>query len=222
MSKESFKPLLFDAFARLGKALANGRRLELIEALAQGERPVEALAAAAGLTFANASQHLQRLRRAGLVASRRDGQQIFYRLADPEVIDLLGTLQRLAERHVADVHRLVETYLEGRDALEPVRARELLRRVKAGEVTVIDVRPHDEFAAGHVKGALNLPLAEIERRVAGLPKGREIVAYCRGPWCVLAFAAVERLRAKGRAARRLEFGFPEWQRAGLPVSRAAA
>jgi DNA-binding transcriptional ArsR family regulator len=222
MSIDGFKPRLFDAFAQIGKALGNGRRLELLEALAQGERPVEKLAAAAGLSVANASQHLLHLRRAGLLEARRDGQHIFYRLADPEVFALLSALQRLGQRRVAEVDRLVDTYLRRRDAMEPVTARDLLRRVRAGEVTVIDVRPPDEYAAGHIAGAVNLPLAELEKRLAQLPKGREVIAYCRGPWCALAFTAVERLRARDRRARRLEFGFPEWRQARLPVATAAA
>lgn len=222
MSTDGFKPRLFDAFAQIGKALGNGRRLELLEALAQGERPVEKLAAAAGLNFANASQHLLHLRRAGLVEARREGQHIYYRLADPEVFGLLSALQRLGQRRVAEVDRLVDTCLRHRDDVEPVTARELLRRVRAGDVTVIDVRPRDEFAAGHIASAINVPLGELEKRLAKLPKGREVVAYCRGPWCALAFVAVERLRARGRRARRLEFGFPEWHYASLPVATATA
>ena len=222
MSTPSFKKQLFEQFARVGKALASGHRLEMLELLAQGERSVEALAALAGLSVANTSQHLQQLRRVGLVAARKDGLHVRYRLADPAVSDLLGSMQRIAERQFAEVERIVRSYLTSKDDLEAVSRAELLKRTARGDVTVVDVRPPEEFAAGHLPGALNVPLAEFEARRRKLPRGREIVAYCRGPYCVLAFEAVARLRARGHVARRLEGGFPEWKSAGLPVEIGVA
>jgi len=221
VSTPSFKKQLFEQFARVGKALASGHRLEMLELLAQGERSVEALAALAGLSVANTSQHLQQLRRVGLVAARKEGLHVHYRLADPAVSELLSSMQRIAERQFAEVERIVRSYLTSKDSLEPVSRAELLKRTARGDVTVVDVRPREEFAAGHLPGALNLPLAELEARPRKLPPGREIVAYCRGPYCVLAFEAVARLRARGHAARRLEGGFPEWKSAGLPVETGA-
>jgi len=222
VSTPSFKKQLFEQFARVGKALASGHRLEMLELLAQGERSVEALAALAGLSVANTSQHLQQLRRVGLVAARKDGLHVRYRLADPAVSDLLGSMQRIAERQFAEVERIVRSYLTSKDDLEAVSRAELLKRTARGDVTVVDVRPPEEFAAGHLPGALNVPLAEFEARRRKLPRGREIVAYCRGPYCVLAFEAVARLRARGHVARRLEGGFPEWKSAGLPVEIGVA
>lgn len=213
----SFKKQLFEQFARVGKALASGHRLEIVELLAQGERSVEALAELTGLSVANTSQHLQQLRRVGLVATRKEGLRVHYRLADPAVSELLGAMQRIAEKQYAEVERIVRSYLAAKDDLEPVSRAELLERAARGDVTIVDVRPPEEFAAGHLPGALNVPLAELEARRGKLPRGREVVAYCRGPYCVLAFEAVARLRAGGHAARRLEGGFPEWKSAGLPV-----
>ncbi|HHJ14865.1 MAG TPA: metalloregulator ArsR/SmtB family transcription factor [Gammaproteobacteria bacterium] len=213
---------LFAQFARIGKALANANRLELLELLAQGERSVEALARVSGLSVANTSQHLQQLRRAGLVQARKRGLKVFYRPGGDDVLELFNALRRVGERHLAEVPRLVETHLHIRDELEAVARDELLERIRAGTVTVIDVRPPEEYAAGHVPGALNLPLAELEQRLEALEPGREIVAYCRGPHCVLAYEAVARLRRQGRAARRLEDGMPEWRLAGLPVETESA
>jgi len=191
--------------------------LELLEFLAQGERSVDALAQVADLSVANTSQHLQHLRQAGLVMSRRDGQRVYYRLAGNEVVVLLNTLRRVAEHNLAEVSQLVHSYLTVKDDLEPVPAEELLQRARQGEVTVLDVRPPEEFAAGHVPGAMNVPLAELEAHLDDFSPQREVVAYCRGPYCVLAFEAVARLRGKGLRARRLRDGFPEWKQAGLPV-----
>lgn len=216
-SNGNFKHDLFSEFARVGKALGSGNRLELLEFLAQGERSVEALARVAGLTTANTSAHLQQLRRAGLVTVRKEGQLVYYRLTGDDVITLLECLRRVAENHLAEVSRLIDTYLTVKDSLEPLPARELLGRAREGLVTVIDVRPAEEYAAGHLPGALNIPLVELEKRLADLPHDTEVVAYCRGPYCVLAYEAVARLREKGFAARRLEDGFPEWRQAGLPV-----
>ncbi|SCZ58392.1 ArsR/SmtB family transcription factor [Thiohalomonas denitrificans] len=218
MSRDThFKQDLFSQFARVGKALGNGNRLELLEFLAQGERSVEVLAKASGLSVANTSQHLQHLRQAGLVATRKEGQHVFYRLSGEDVVALLECLRRVAESHVAEVERLVNTFLTVKDNLEPLPAPELLSRARDGLVTVIDVRPPEEFEAGHLPGAVNIPLSELEQHLADLPKNTEVVAYCRGPYCVLAYEAVARLRREGFQARRLQDGFPEWKQAGLPV-----
>jgi rhodanese-related sulfurtransferase/DNA-binding MarR family transcriptional regulator len=215
--KSHFKQDLFAQFARVGKALSNANRLEMLEYLAQGERTVESLAKVSGLSIANTSQHLQQLRQAGLVSNRKEGQHVHYRLSGEDVVHLLECLRRFAETHVAEVDRLISAYLTVKDGLEPLPANELLDRARDGLVTVIDVRPPEEFAAGHVPGALNIPLSELERHLADLPTDREVVAYCRGPYCVLAYEAVDRLRKKGFQARRLQDGFPEWKGAGLPV-----
>lgn len=217
MSSGTFKHELFAQFARIGKALSNANRLEILEFLAQSERSVEALAKASRLTVANTSQHLQQLRQAGLVTTRKQGQHVYYRLAGGEVVEFIAMLRRLAERQLAEVERLVNTYLTVKDSLEPVPATELMQRARSGLVTVLDVRPTEEFVAGHVPGAINLPLKQLESRLDQLPIDQEIVAYCRGPYCILAFEAVAKLREKGFKARRLQDGFPEWKNAGLPV-----
>jgi rhodanese-related sulfurtransferase/DNA-binding transcriptional ArsR family regulator len=204
-------------FAEVAKALAHEHRLEFLEHLGQGERSVERLAAVTSLSMANASQHLQHLRRAGMVATRREGKRVFYRLADEGVVDLLTALRRVTERNVGEMERLLASYFRARDELEAVAREELIGRLRQGEVTLLDVRPEDEFALGHLPGALNIPLPELERRLADLPAGHEIVAYCRGPYCVLSFEAVATLRARGFKVRRLEDGYPEWKAAGLPV-----
>ena len=217
MSSSNFKHELFAHFARVGKALSNGNRLELLEYIAQGERSVDELSKVSGLTVANTSQHLQQLRQAGLVSCRKEGLKVFYNLSGDDVTGLLDALRGVAERHVADVERLVNTYLTVKDELEPVPRKELLERVRDGLVTVLDVRPPEEYAAGHVPGAVNVPLSELKHYLQELKPEQEIVAYCRGPHCVLAFDAVARLREKGLKARRLEDGYPEWKTAGLPV-----
>jgi ArsR family transcriptional regulator len=222
MSTENPKRRLFELFATVAKALGHGHRLELLEHLAQGERGVDGLAELSGLTIANASQHLQHLRRAGLVASRREGKRVLYRLTDNAVIGLLGSLRLVAERNLADVDRVVDGYFRDRDSFEPVTRVDLMGRSRDGLVTVLDVRPEEEFQLGHVPGAVNIPLGDLERRLGELDPKQEIVAYCRGPWCVLSFEAVAALRQRGFAARRLEDGLPEWQAAGLPVERASA
>lgn len=216
----NFKHDLFHQFARIGKAFASPARLELLEFIAQGERTVEALAAVASLSIANTSQHLQQLRQAGLIVARKDAQYVYYRLAGDDVLVLLNTLRQVAEQRLADVERLVNSFLTVKDNLEPVPAGELLKRARAGLVTVLDVRPREEYAAGHLRGALNVPLAELEKHLDKFPADKEIVAYCRGPHCVLAFDAVARLRKHGFKARRLEHGFPEWKLAGRPVATA--
>jgi len=221
MSSENPKKTLFAQFAAVAKAVAHPHRLELLEQLAQGERNVEVLADRTGISIANASQHLQRMRRAGLVAARRDGKFVFYRLAEDAVLDVLAALRRVAERQSAEVERVVRSYFNDRDALEPVSRGELVARMKAGIVTVLDVRPEDEYALGHVPGALNVPLRKLRARLAELDRRREIVAYCRGPYCVLSYEAAAMLRARGFKVRRLEDGLPEWRAAGLPVEVTA-
>ena len=208
---------LFEQFAQVAKALSHPHKLELLELLAQGERSVDALANVAGLTVANTSRHLQQLRRAGLLASRKEGLYVFYRIAGDDVIDLLRTLRRTGQRHISEVNEVVIGYFNDRDSLEPVSRKELLRRSKDGLVTVLDVRPSEEYEVGHIPGALNVPLDEIKKQLAMLPKEQEIIAYCRGEYCVLAFEAVAALRKKGFTARRLEEGYPEWKAAGLQV-----
>lgn len=217
MSSGNFKHALFNQFARVGKALANGNRLELLELLAQGERSVDELAKVSGLSVANTSQHLQLLRQSGLVSSRKEGLKVFYRISNDEVIELLINLRHIAERELADVSLLLNTFLTGKDKLEPIAREELLERVNNNLVTVIDVRPVEEFNAGHVPGAINVPLVDLHNHLDKLGNKKEIVAYCRGPHCVLAFDAVSELRKKGLAARRMEDGFPEWKHSGMPV-----
>jgi rhodanese-related sulfurtransferase/DNA-binding transcriptional ArsR family regulator len=219
VSSQNPKQLLYIQFAEVAKSLGHSHRLEILELLAQGERSVEAVAERAGLSIANASQHLRLMRRTGLLISRRNGKQILYRLSDPAVLDLLAALHRVAERNLAAVRDVVAGYFHQRDALEPVSRKELARRIKDGQVTVLDVRPEDEFAAGHLPRAVNIPLRELPRRLRDLPKNREVVAYCRGPYCVLAFEAAALLRKHGFDVRRLEGGYPEWEAAGLPVLR---
>lgn len=219
MSKRSPKLALYDAFAIVAKALSSGHRLDLLEHVGQGERSVEALAEVAGLSVANTSQHLLRLRRAGLVTSRRDGKSVLYSLADRSVTELLAALHRVAEKNVAEAQHIIADYFDKRDNFEPVSRTELARRVREKSVTLLDVRPEAEFALGHLPGAMNIPLRTLERKLSGLPRDREIVAYCRGPYCVLSFEAVALLRARGFQVRRMAEGFPEWQAYGLPIER---
>ena len=218
MSSESPKRLLFRQFAAIAKAVGHENRLELLEALAQGERSVDTLASRVGLSIANASQHLQQMRRAGVIEARRDGKFVYYRLSDASVLDLIASLTRIGERHVAEVGRIVRDYFESRDDMEPVSRSELMARMKKGDVQVLDVRPEDEFALGHLPGALNIPLDRLKKKLAALDADKEVIAYCRGPWCVLSFEAVAMLRAKGYRVRRLEDGLPEWKAAGLPTA----
>jgi ArsR family transcriptional regulator len=217
MSSRNPKRDLYVQFATVAKAIANEHRLELLELVAQGERNVEALADRSGLSIANASQHLQHLRRAGLVTARRQAKFVLYRLADDAVLTMLAAMRRVAERNVGEVERILRSYFHERDDLEPVSRAELARRMKEGLVTVLDVRPEDEFALGHLPGARNVPLGQLKRQLSKLDRKTEIVAYCRGPYCVLSFEAVAQLRKLGFKARRLEDGLPEWKAAGLPV-----
>jgi ArsR family transcriptional regulator len=222
MSSVGPKQYVFASLAEIAQALGHAHRLELLEHLGQGERNVEDLAARANLTLANTSRHLQILRRAALVEGRRDGKRIYYRLAGEEaIVGLLLALSRVGERNSAEIARVMASYFRARDEFEPVSRDELLDRLRAGTATVLDVRPEDEFAHGHLPDALNIPLAQLERRLAELPADQEIVAYCRGPWCVLSFEAVALLRQRGYRVRRLENGFPEWKMAGLPIDQSA-
>ena len=217
MSRQGPKQQLFEQFALIAKTLGHAHRLALVEHLAQGEQSVDVLAQKAGLSVANASQHLQQLRRAGLAATKRNGKFIYYRLADPAVLDLLAALHQIGERNLAEVKSVLNGYFHDRDAMEAVTRAELLKRSRAGAVTILDVRPHDEFALAHVAGAINVPVEDLERRMAELDPSIEIVAYCRGPYCVFSYEAVCLLRARGFRIRRLEDGLPEWQAAGLPI-----
>ena len=221
MADRATKTALFDGFALVAKALASGRRIELLDVLANGERTVEVLAGEVGLTVANTSQHLQVLRQAGLVTTRREGTWVYYRLAAPEVLTLWRALRTLAASRLAEVERLAAAYLGARDELEPVTREELARRLEDGDdLVVLDVRPAAEYAAGHLPGAVSIPVGELRRRLAELPADREIVAYCRGPYCAFAHEAVTLLREEGFSARRLEDGLPDWEAAGLAVSGA--
>jgi len=216
-SNESPKKILFDQFASVAQALGNGHRLDILEHLAQGERGVEALSSRVGLSVANTSQHLQHLKRAGLVVSRRDGKFILYQLSDETVLSLLAALRLVAERNLAEVNQIIHGYFADRDNMEPVSRAELLQRSRDGVVTILDVRPADEFATGHVPGAINVEPSELEARLAHLNPDLEIIAYCRGPYCVLSFEAVATLRDYGFNVRRMEEGYPEWKAAGYPV-----
>ena len=217
MSTASPKREVFAQLARIGTALSSEVRLDFLELLAQGERSVDELSHLTGTAVANTSQHLQKLRQAGLIAARKQGQFVFYRLASDKVVALLAALAEVGEAHDADIERIVRLYYFSKDDFEPVPARELLGRARKGLVTVLDVRPPEEFAKGHVPGAVNIPIEQLERRMRELPKRREIVAYCRGPFCLMSFEAVQLLRRKGLRARRLANGMPEWRVAGLPV-----
>ncbi len=222
MSSRSPKRALFAQFAAVAKTLGHAHRLELLEQLAQGERSVDTLAQRTGLSIANASQHLRQMQRAGLATSRRSGKFVFYRMADDAVLDLLAALRQIAERNNAEVKHLIRSYFTKHDSLEAVSRDELLERARAGTVTILDVRPEDEFALGHLPGAVNIPLRVLEARLTEIDPGQEIVAYCRGPYCVLSYEAVAKLRTRGFKARRLEDGFPEWRAAGLPVTAGPA
>jgi rhodanese-related sulfurtransferase len=212
------KTVMYEQFARIGKALANAARLELLDLLAQGERSVEDLAAAARMKVSNTSAQLRMLAGAGLVASRRDGVRIFYRLADSGVTALIGQVQEFAEGRLAEVEQAARSYLGDVAALEPVAQEELARRLRDGQVLVLDVRPAAEYAAGHIPGAVNVPHDQLAARLGEIPSGADIVAYCRGRYCVFAPDAVRLLRARGFSARPLEGGLPDWRLAGLPVA----
>jgi DNA-binding transcriptional ArsR family regulator/rhodanese-related sulfurtransferase len=214
-----FKDRLYGQLARLGKALSSPHRLEMLELLAQGERTVDSLATEIGLSLANASQHLQALRQAALVESRKDGLFVYYRLADPDVFELSKVIRSVAERRLAELDRLVREHFANRSDAEPVPMDELLKRARSRQVVILDTRPAREYLAGHITGAISIPVDDLQRRLKELTKRRAYVAYCRGPYCIYADRAVEMLRAHGRRARRLVEGFPEWRSAGFPVSQ---
>lgn len=217
MQKRLFKDALYQQFARIGKALSSPHRIELMELLAQGERTVESLTGELGQTMGNVSAHLQVLREARLVEGRKEGLHVYYRLADDVVLGLLTGLRRVAEKQLAEVDRLVESFFGDRKDLDAVGFDELRSRLRSGSVVLVDVRPGSEYAAGHISGAVSIPHDELEQRMNELPRDKEVVAYCRGPYCVFADEAVRALRSKRRKARRLEAGFPEWKDAGLPT-----
>ena len=208
---------VFANLARIGTALSSPIRIEFLELLAQSERSVDQLAKLTGVSVANTSQHLQKLRQAGLIVARKAGLYVYYRLAGDEVVGLLSAVSRVGEAYVAEVEQILRLYFTRKDALEPIPATELLDRARKGLVTVLDVRPPEEYAAGHVPGAINIPIHELEKRLKDLPKRKEIIAYCRGPYCLMSYEAVAMLRKKGMKARRLEAGLPEWRVAGLPI-----
>jgi len=212
------KDALFDAFAEVAKALASGRRAEIVDLLAQGERSVEEIAGEIDQSVANTSHHLRGMARAGVLRTRREGTRIVYMLADDRVADLWAALREVAVEHVAGIEKLAEAYVGDRSELEAIGRRELAARLKAGDVVVLDVRPAAEFAAGRIPGARSVPLGKLRQHLRSVPKGADVVAYCRGPYCVYADDAVRLLRRRGYRARRLEDGFPEWKRAGLPVA----
>lgn len=208
---------LYEEFSSVARALGNAHRLDILEHLGQGERSVDALSAKVGLSTANTSQHLQQLKRAGLLESRRDGKYILYRVSDDSVLYLMRALFDVGERNVAEVDKVLRGYFHERDNMEPVSHEDLLDRTRDGLVTVLDVRPKDEFALGHLPGAVNIPLEELENRLSEIDNTQEVIAYCRGPYCVMSFEAVSALREKGFNARRMEDGIPEWRAAGLPL-----
>jgi rhodanese-related sulfurtransferase len=217
MSQRSAKARPYEELSRIGRALGSAGRLELLEILAQGERSVEVLSRHAGLSLANTSHHLQALREARLVEARKEGVFVYYRLTSPEVFRVVQMIRELGEQHIAEVDRIMRSYFGQRDELEPVGREELLERARTGTVIVLDVRPAEEYRAGHIPGAMSVPVDQLEQRLAALPADKEIVAYCRGPYCVMSYNAVEALRARGRRARRLVDGFPEWRAEGLPI-----
>jgi len=216
------KDALFDGLAEVAKALASGRRAEIVDLLAQGERPVDEIAEEIGQSVANTSHHLRAMARAGLLATRRSGTRIFYRLASARVGDLWSAMRDVATEHVAGLERLADAYLGDRDGVEVVDRDELAARLRRREVLVLDVRPHPEYMAGHIAGARSVPISDLRRQLRALPKDTDVVAYCRGPYCVYADEAVRELNRQGFRARRLIDGFPEWRRAGLPVTAGAS
>jgi rhodanese-related sulfurtransferase/DNA-binding transcriptional ArsR family regulator len=220
MSSQNPKRLLFAHFAALARVLGNEHRLELLELLAQGEQSVEGLTARTGLSFANASQHLQHLRKGGLVTGRRDGKSIVYRLQDGPIVEAISALRNLAEHNVDAVRDVIDAYFTSLDDIEPIGPNELMSRLEADSVTLLDVRPEDEFRAGHLPGAVNIDLTSLEARLSELPRDREIIAYCRGPYCVLSFQAAKALRTHGFKVRRFQDGLPEWRASGRLVETA--
>jgi rhodanese-related sulfurtransferase/DNA-binding transcriptional ArsR family regulator len=221
LAHREFKRRLYGQLARVGKALSSAHRLEILELLAQGERTVESLATEMGLSLANTSQHLQTLRQAALVESRKDGLFVHYRLADPDVFELSTVIRSVAKRRLAEFERLVQDHFGSRADVEPVPMEELLKRARSKQAVILDTRPAREYVAGHIAGAISVPVDDLQRRLKELAKGKAYVAYCRGPYCVYADRAVEILRASGRPAHRLVEGFPEWRAAGFPIAHGA-
>lgn len=217
-----FKSAIYEQFARVGKAIANPARIELLDLLCQGPRTVEALAHEAGIGLTNASQHLKALREARLIEAEKKGLFVTYRLADPQVARFFQAFRSLAETRLAEIGDITRRFLDSKSGLEPVDRDQLVSKVRSGAVTILDVRPHEEYSAGHLPGAVSIPLKELEQRLNELPKRREVVAYCRGPYCVLAIEAVELLRAKGYHAFRLEDGVSEWQARGYSIEQAVS
>lgn len=217
MTHRQFKVRFYGQLARLGKALSSPHRIEMLELLAQGERTVESLATELELSIANVSQHLQALRHAALVESRKQGLFVHYRLADPDVFELSSVIRSVAARRLADFERVVQEHFSARDEADAVDADQLLTLARSRKVVIVDTRPASEYASGHIAGAISVPVDQLQQRLKDLPKGKDYVAYCRGPYCVYADRAVDLLRAKGRRARRFVEGFPEWRAAGLPV-----
>jgi rhodanese-related sulfurtransferase len=218
MPHRDFKDPLYTQFARIGHAVASPKRIELLDLLSQGEKTVEQLAEQSGASVKNASAHLRVLRQARLVETRRDGTYIHYRLASDDVFGFLRDLQALGRNRLAEIQQAAKRYIDGRDELEPVTLKELRRRLRDDEVTLIDVRPVEEYRAGHIPGALSIPVNQLKRRLPEIPKGREVIAYCRGPYCVYSVEAVEILRKNGYKARRAGAGLPDWRASGLPVT----
>ncbi len=219
MNHRSYKDALYAQFARVGKAFASDKRLEILDLLAQGERPVEAVAQETGLTIGNASAHLQVLRRARLVDSRKDGQQVYYQLADQDVFRLFRSLEALAQTRLTEIDQITRSYYESPQDLEGISAPELQDRLQDNEVILLDVRPHAEYVAGHIPGALSVPPDELQQHLEKLPRDQEIIAYCRGPYCLFATDAVRQLRHAGYRARRLALGLPDWRASGFPVAK---
>jgi rhodanese-related sulfurtransferase/DNA-binding transcriptional ArsR family regulator len=222
ITHREFKDRLYAQFARIGKAVGSPHRIEMLELLAQGERTVDSLATEIGLSLANASQHLQALRQAALVDSRKDGLFVYYRLADPAVFDVCEAIRSVAERRLADLERLLHEHFGDRTQPEPVGMRDLLERARSSDVLILDARPANEYLAGHIAGAISVPIDDLQDRLRSLPTDKEYVAYCRGPYCVYADRAVELLRKSRRRARRLTEGFPEWRAAGFPIEQGDA
>jgi DNA-binding transcriptional ArsR family regulator/rhodanese-related sulfurtransferase len=222
MSSREFKDRLYAQFARIGKAVGSPHRIEMLELLAQGERTVDSLASEIGLSLANASQHLKALRQAALVEARKDGQNVHYRLAEPSVFELCAALRSVAERRLADLERLVTEHFGDRSQPEAVGMQDLLQRARSNDVIILDARPAREYDAGHIAGAISVPVDELQHRLHALPRNKEYVAYCRGPYCIYADRAVALLLKSRRRARRLDAGFPEWRAAGLPIGRDTA
>ncbi len=218
MGDRAAKDALYEGFAEVAKALASGRRAEIVDVLAQGERSVDEIATEIGQSVANTSHHLRAMARAGLLRTRRDGTRIFYALASDRVGELWSTLREVATEHTVGLERLVDSYLGERDGLDTIDRDELVRRIRCGDVVILDVRPEAEFSSGHIAGATSVPIAELRKHIKALPKDADVVAYCRGPYCVYADDAVRELNRRGYRARRLVDGFPEWKRAGLPVA----